>query len=109
MIYILGKGCFYNTSRYLGTVGISFIGCLASTLKSNTMFYILGDVVRQVRAVDADGDVITYEIVSHSGDSADIFFITPSNGEIRTLKSLTTAAQQSYTVSIVEVYSRLTC
>ena len=68
--------------------------------------YVLGDVVRQVRAVDADGDVITYEIVSHSGDSADIFFITPSNGEIRTLKSLTTAAQQSYTVSIVEVCSK---
>ena len=72
--------------------------------------------MRQVRAVDADGDVITYEIVSHSGDSADIFFITPSNGEIRTLKSLTTAAQQSYTVSIVEVCckcwtldSRVTC
>ena len=90
----------------LGTVGMSFIGCLASTSKSNTIFYILGDVVRQVRAVDADGDVITYEIVSHSGDSADIFFITPSNGEIRTLKSLTAAAQQSYTVSIVEVCSK---
>lgn len=66
----------------------------------------IGDVVRQVRAVDADGDEITYEIVSHSGDSSDIFFITPSNGEIRTLKSLTTAAQQSYTVSTVDVCSK---
>lgn len=59
-----------------------------------------GNVVRQVRAVDADGDDVTYEIVSHSGDSASIFFMTPSNGEIRTLKSLSTAAQRSYTVSI---------
>lgn len=53
-----------------------------------------------VKANDRDANsVITYELVSSSGDGRDIFYLLPSTGEIRTMKSLKNVTQTTYFVS----------
>lgn len=58
-----------------------------------------GQLVRQVIARDLDGDELTYEITGSTTNGADIFFITPKGGQVRTLRAISEATENSYTVS----------
>lgn len=60
--------------------------------------YYAGALVQRIRATDADGGPITYELSAASGDGSQVFYLLPSNGEIRTLKSLKDIQQNAYVV-----------
>lgn len=64
-----------------------------------------GSIVETVKATDADGGAIVYELTSSSADGADLFFLSPSSGEIRTLQNMQGATQTSYVVSSLHSHS----